>query len=380
MRKSDNKRMALALTFLLTAASSWVWAAEPVVFKIGVQFPQTGERAQVGKAMQNGVRLALETLDRRTPRPVAGLQILFEDDASVKEGALTALNRLIYDHQVDAIIGEIFSPFVLASKPIVEKQGVPFLTGGTHPKTTEDSRWIFRVGASDTLLTTMMAQYAVERLNLKRIAVLHDRTGIHAARAGLVSKSLQDKYGIVPTLIGEWNSGDKEFGAMLTRVKASGAEGLIVLGETGEAVPFLQQVKAVAPQIKIVAQRDFGAPSVLDGAKEAADGIYILTEYLPGISGPKWEAWAAEYRQQFQSEPNNIAAAYYDALILLAEAMKQGGPGREGIRAGLERTRGFPGVLGEYTFDQSHDGIRQLYVVQVRAGRPVLVETLKAAP
>jgi branched-chain amino acid transport system substrate-binding protein len=370
--------VTIALIAPLVLSWSWAWAGEAQVIKIGVQLPLTGERAQVGKAMQNGVRMALDALNSQVPRDGATMEVVFEDDGNTKEGALNALKNLIGDPQVVAIIGEIFSPFVLASRPIVEQVGVSFLTGGTHPKTTENSRWIFRVGASDALLTTLMAQYVVERLAMKKIAVIHDRTGIHAARADLVIKSLQLKYGIIPTVRGQWTPGDKEFTALLNQVKASGAEALVALGETAEAGPLLQQVRALGLKLTLIAQRDFGAPTVLEVAKEAADGIYILTEYLPGISGVNWQAWATGYRQRYHTEPNNIAAAYYDALFLVAEALKQGGPSREEIRTGLEQITAFSGVLGEYTFDRAHEGLHQLYVVQIRGGKPTLVETLKA--
>ena len=378
--KPLRQMMAIVFTLSLTVSGSWSHAVEPQVVKVGVQLPLTGERAQVGKAMQNGVRMAVDALNDNSPRDGGTMEVVFEDDGNTKEGALNALNTLIRDPQVVAVVGEIFSPFVLAGKPIVEQEGLPFLTGGTHPKTTENSRWIFRVGASDTLLTALMAQYTVERLSLKKIAVIHDRTGIHAARADLVIKTLQDKYGVIPTVRGQWNPGDKEFTEVLSRVKASGAEALVALGETAEAVPLLQQVKALGLKLKLIAQRDFGAQTVLDTAKDAANGIYILNEYLPGTSGANWQAWATGYRQRYHTDPNNIAAAYYDALFLLAEASKKGGPGRERIRRGLEQIRAFPGVLGEYTFDQAHEGLHQLYVVQIREGKPALVETIKATP
>jgi branched-chain amino acid transport system substrate-binding protein len=370
--------VTIALTVPIVLSWSWAWAGGAQVVKIGVQLPLTGERAQVGKAMQNGVRMALDALNSQVPRDGGTMEVVFEDDGNTKEGALNALKNLIGDPQVVAIIGEIFSPFVLASRPIVEQVGVSFLTGGTHPKTTENSRWIFRVGASDALLTTLMAQYVVERLAMKKIAVIHDRTGIHAARADLVIKSLQLKYGIIPTVRGLWTPGDKEFTALLNQVKASGAEALVALGETAEAGPLLQQVRALGLKLTLIAQRDFGAPTVLEVAKEAADGIHILTEYLPGISGVNWEAWATGYRQRYHTEPNNIAAAYYDALFLVAEALKQGGPSREEIRTGLEQITAFSGVLGEYAFDRAHEGLHQLYVVQIRGGKPTLLETLKA--
>ena len=170
------------------------------------------------------------------------------------------------------------------------------------------------------------------------------------------------------------------FRSLLNQVKASGAEALVALGETAEAGPLLQQVRALGLKLTLIAQRDFGAPAVLEVAKEAADGIYILTEYLPGISGANWQAWATGYRQRYRTEPNNIAAAYYDALFLVAEALKNGGPSREGIRTGLEQILAFSGVLGEYAFGQAHEGLHQLYVVQIRGGKPALVEALRAIP
>src|SRR3990172_4139752 len=124
MMRGPRNMMAIALTFLLLLSWSWLWAGEPQVVKVGVQLPLTGERAQVGKAMQNGVRMALDALNSQGPRKGTRngtkMEVVFEDDQGTKEGALSALSNLIHEHHVMAIIGEIFSPFVLASKPIVE--------------------------------------------------------------------------------------------------------------------------------------------------------------------------------------------------------------------------------------------------------------------
>lgn len=375
-----SSRMAIALALPFTLFSSWVGAAEPQVLKVGVQLPLTGERAQVGKAMQNGLRMALDELNSHAPAHGPMLEVVWADDESTKEGALNALNKLIHDPRVVAIAGEIFSPFVLASKPIVEQEGVPYLTGGTSPRTTEQTQWIFRVGASDALLADLLTRYVVEQLKLKKLAVLHDRTGIHNARAELIVKVLQEKYGIVPLVRSAWNPGDRDFASQLEQVKANHVQVILALGETGEGGPFLRQVKTLGVQAPVIAHRDFGVKRVLEEAGEAAEGTVIFTEYAPELQDQERQAWAKTYQERYGAEASVIAAQYYDALLLLAEAVKKGGPSRAGVKAGLVHLKGLRGAMADYTFDAGRNGVHRFYVAKVTGGKPALAAILEEKP
>ena len=351
----------------------WTVSLQAQTIKIGVQLPVTGERADVGKMMQNGLQMALEKANRDSGQK---FELVWEDDQSDSDAGVKALEGLVNDSQVVAIAGEINSPFVMASKPLVEKQGVPYLTGGTSPRTTEQAQYVFRVAASDSLLSGLMTKYVVEQLNLKNLAILHDKTGIHNQRAAMVAAALKEKYGITPAVNASWAPGDRDFSSQIAQLKAAPVQGIIALGETPEGGPLLKQLKSSGIKAQVIAHRDFGAKKALDESAGGADGALIFTEYAPDLQGQDTRTWASDYRQRYHSDANVIAAQYYDALLLLAAAAKQGGPTRAGIKSGLEAVKGFKGVMADYTFDAARNGAHRFFVAKVTGGKLTLAATL----
>jgi branched-chain amino acid transport system substrate-binding protein len=376
MMKPIRWVILLFLAFLPIISGTPLWAEQKSI-KIGVQAPLSGERAPIGRIIKNSVEMAVEDLNKKVGINGLSIEVVYEDDQDTESGAVEAIKKLIQDPQVVAVIGELFSRFVMASKDLVEQQGIPYLTGGTSPRTTENAKWIFRVGASDALLANLMARYVVEDLKLKNLAVLHDSTGIHNARAEMVVKILQEKYGITPLVRESWKPGDKDFKPQLEKVKSNPVQGIMALGETAEGGPFLKQVKALGIQVPIIAHRDFGVKKVLEEAGEAANGVLIVTEYLPALQEPERQTWTVEYQKRYGVEPNVIAAQYFDAVLLLAEAAKKGGANREGIKTGLKQLKGFPGVMADYTFDEKNNGVHRFYVARIEGGKPTLVTVLE---
>ncbi len=353
-------------------------AQDPI--KIGVQLPLSGERAAVGRAMKSGIAMGVEAVNRGGGVKGAPLEVIYLDDQDTERGAIDALRTLTREHQVAAVIGELFSRFVIASRELVNEDKVPYLSGATSPRTTEQTGWIFRVGASDTLLADLFARYVVDDLRLGKLAVLHDRTGIHNARADLLVKVLQEKYRIAPLVRAAWKPGDRDFRSQLEQVRAKDVEAILALGETREGGSFLRQVKALKIQAQVIAHRDFGARRVLEEAGEAADGTLILSEYNPALQDPDQRAWARSYQERYGAEANVIAAQYHDALLLVAEAAKRAGPSRDGIRVGLEQLKNFRGAMADYTFDANRNGVHRFHVARITNGIPALVVLLEERP
>jgi branched-chain amino acid transport system substrate-binding protein len=367
---------AAALIVVGAAFGSGIEAGQRAM-RIGVQLPLSGERAAVGRTIKSGVEMAVEAVNREGGVGGVPVEVIYEDDQDTEQGAREALKKLVQDHQVVAVVGELFSRYVIACRDIVEEAGVPYLTGGTSPRTTEQTRWIFRVGASDAVLANLLARYAVADLKLNKLAILHDRTGIHNARAEMVVKVLQERYGIEPLVRAGWKPGDRDFTPQLLQIKGKPVQAILALGETGEAGPFLRQVKALGLQTQVIAHRDFGTTRALEEAGGAAEGVVIMTEYIPALQEPERQAWARAYQERYGTEANVISAQYYDAVLLLAEAAKRGGASREGVRLGLEKLKGFRGVMADYTFDAKRNGVHRLYVAEITAGRPTLVTILE---
>ena len=208
----------------------------------------------------------------------------------------------------------------------------------------------------------------VTELHVKNVAILHDKTGIHNQRADLITRVLKDKYKIVPVLDATWAPGDRNFTLQLEQVKASHAETILALGETPEGGSFLKQVGSSGAHAQVIAQRDFGVKRVLDEAGGAAEGAVVITEYSPDLQGAATKTWNAAYSRQFGGDANVIAAQYYDALMLVAQALKTGGVSWAGVKSGLEHLKGFPGVVADYTFDADRNGVHRFYVAKVSAG------------
>lgn len=372
--------MVVSLFFLLAMAFGPQTGSAQQAMKIGVQLPLAGERAPVGRIIKRSVELAVEDVNRKGGVNGMPLAVIYEDDQNTQPGAVEAVRKLVREHRVVAVVGELFSPFVLASRDLVEQDGVPYLTGGTSPRTTEQTRWIFRVGASDALLADLIGRYTVEQLKLKSLALLNDRTGIHNARAEMLIKVLQHKYGVTPLVRQTWKPGDRDFTSQLSQVRATQVQAIIALGETPEGGPFLRQVKALGLQIPVIAHRDFGVKQVLEEAGPAAEGVTIITEYMPALQDAERQAWAAGYQQRVGAEATIIAAQYFDAVLLLGEAAKTGGPTRDGIKAGLEQVKGFRGVMADYTFDEKRNGVHRFYVTKINGGKPRLETVLEEKP
>jgi branched-chain amino acid transport system substrate-binding protein len=348
--------------------------------KIGVQLPQSGERARVGLMIRRAIEMAVEDVNRKGGIDGVSLVPVWEDSHGSADGAVEAARRLIGEPRVVAIVGELFSPFALASRPAVEQAGIPYVIGGTSPRTTEGAQWTFRVAASDAVLADLLARYITETLKLKKLAVLSSRIGVHNIRADLLAKALQERYGLVPMVRDTWNPDDRDFTSQLDKVKAATVGAIVALGETGEGAAFLKQAAALPGHPQVIAHRDFGVGSVLHDAGAAAEGILIVTEYSPALLDGERQSWARAFQQRFGVEPNVIAAQHYDAIALLAEAMRRSGTTRAQIKAGLEQLRGFRGVMADYTFSAGRNGVHRFQVVRIRDGKPALETVLDERP
>src|SRR5256885_670596 len=108
----------MAPFILALVAASFAAPVERQTVTIGVQLPLTGERAPVGRIIKNAVEMAI---DRVGKEGGPALVAVFEDDHDQKPGAVEAVRRLVVDDKVAAVVGELFSPLVLASRPLVEE-------------------------------------------------------------------------------------------------------------------------------------------------------------------------------------------------------------------------------------------------------------------
>jgi len=364
----------------LLAASATAAYAQAKPIKIGQVIPITGEAAESGRYQKQGAELAAEKVNAGGGINGRKLVLVQEDDQTTNPGAVAALQKLLEDKEIPAALGSIRSTQVQAMLPTINEAKIPVMIGGTNYGLTHSgSQWVFRFRPHDGMSAKVIAKYVVEELKLKKVAVVHASDAFGNGGRDMVVAALKE-LGAEPVLVQGYNNGEKDFTAVVTAVKKSGANALVTYMTFSTDLGILaRQLKQLGAQVKWV-----GSPSItaVDGRNLAGDalyGTYGITDFHVD-SSPTAKAFAAAYKAKYGVEPDLYAAWTYDAVLVLAEGMKRAPDLKpESLRKAILAIKKFPGAEGEYNFDQNGDGLDHYYIVQNDKGAIKLVKMLRVS-
>lgn len=334
-------------------------AAPAEVIKIGHVAPLTGGIAHLGKDNENGARLAVDEINAAGGLEVGGkkykLELLAEDDkADPKEGTLAA--QKLVDAGVVAVVGHLNSGTTIpASKIYADANVVQVSPSATNPKYTEQGfKTAFRVVANDNQQGAVLANYAATEMKAKTIAIVDDRTAYGQGLADVVEKVAKEKG--VKVVAREFAT-DKttDFNAILTKIRAAKPDVVMYGGMDATAGPMAKQMKQLGIKSKLLAGDGVCSPEFIKLAGDAAD---ILTCSMAGEAVEKLakgEEFKAKYKAKFNSDVQVYAPYAYDAVYVIAEAIKRAGKvDKAAIVAAMPATN-YTGVTGQIAFDEKGD-------------------------
>ena len=304
-------------------------AGDAQVVRIGHVAPLSGAQAHYGKDNENGVRMAIEDLNAQKIK-IGGKTIKFEiqaedDAADPKQG--TAAAQKLCDAKVAGVVGHLNSGTTIPASKVYNDCGIPHVTGAaTNPGLTKPGyKTTFRIIANDNALGAALALYATDKLKLKKIAVIDDRTAYGQGVADVFKKTAKSKGA---QIVDEQFTNDKatDFMAILTAIKAKNPDAIFFGGMDPQAGPMLRQMEQLGmDKVKYfggdgictseIAKLSAGAKTL--GNVVCAEGGASLAK-MPG--GTAWKAkYDAKYPNQFQ-----VYSPYtYDATFVLVDAMKR---------------------------------------------------------
>ena len=360
---------ALAVLFAVLAAPEVRAAGAGDPIRIGQVIPITGEAAEAGRYHKYGAELAVEQVNKAGGIKGRKIELVQEDDKTTNPGAVAALQRLLEDKDMPAVIGSIRSTQVQAMLPTVKEAAIPFMIGGTnYGLTHQGNPWVFRFRPHDGFSAKVIARFAVEELKLKKVAVIHSTDAFGSGGRDMVVKALGELKA-QPVLVQGFNNGEKDFTAVLTALRQSGADGLITYFtfSTDNGI-FAKQLKQLGIKATWI-----GSPAIvaIDGRKLAGDalyGTYAVSDFHVDGSA-KSKEFTAAYRAKYNLEPDLYAAWCYDAVSVLADAMRRAPDLKpDSIRKAILSIKGFPGAEGEYNFDENGDGLDHYHIVRNENG------------
>jgi branched-chain amino acid transport system substrate-binding protein len=224
-----------------------------------------------------------------------------------------------------------------------------------------------------------MAKFALNRLKLKRVALL---TSVSSPYSVGLAKYFKETYvangGVVP-LEQKFSEGDKDFKAQLTAIKAAGVDGIFVPGYYTEAALISKQARELEMNFPIFGGDGWEAPQLIEIGGKAMEGTYYSTHYSPENKDPAVQNFVAKFRARFADEvPDAMAALGYDSAMVLADAIKRAGT-TDGpkLRAAIAATKNYPGVTGRTTIDASRNATKSAVVITVRDGKFKFVDTIE---
>ncbi|HHW13201.1 MAG TPA: ABC transporter substrate-binding protein [Firmicutes bacterium] len=369
----------LLLILLFATALTGCIKKESNVIKIGVFEPITGANAAGGQLEVEGIKLANKLYPEVLGKKV---ELVIADNKSDKVEAATAAARLVEKEKVTAIIGSWGSSLSMAAGDIVRQGKVPTVGAScTNPLVTAGNDYYFRVCFIDPFQGTVMANYAYSKLGARKAAVIQEVNNDYAV--GL-AKFFMDSFKQLTgdenciVALANYNTGDQDFSAQLTNVKAQNPDVIFAPGNFTESALIISQARKLGITCPFIGGDTWETQEFLDIGQEAVEGAVFSTFFATETPITEESAKFIEaYRAEYNKEPAAVAALGYDAYILILDAIKRAGTtDRVKLRDEIARTKNFPGAAGIITLDANGDAIKNAVIKVVKNGKFTYLDTI----
>ena len=321
-------KLKLTVAAAIAAMAGMVSAQEQVV-KIGHVAPMSGAQAHYGKDNENGTRMAIEDLNKQGVT-IGGKKIKFEiqaedDAADPKQG--TAAAQKLCDAKVAGVVGHLNSGTTIPASKVYNDCGIPHVTGAaTNPDLTKPGyKTTYRILANDNALGAGLALYAADKLKLKKVAIIDDRTAYGQGVAAVFKKTAESK-GL--QVVDQQFTTDKatDFMAILTSIKSKAPDAIFYGGMDAQGGAMLRQLE----QLGMSKVKFFGGDGICTAeiAKIAA-GAKTLGNVVCAEGGaslakmPGGTAWKKRYDEKYPNQFQVYSPYTYDATFVLVDAMKR---------------------------------------------------------
>ena len=289
---------------------------------VGLYGSLTGDGASFGISSREGAELAADDINNN-----GGLlggrkvKLLVEDDQSKPEEASNAVTKLITQDKVVGVIGEVASRRSLAAGPVCQKYQVPMVSpASTNERVTEIGNYIFRVCFIDPFQGEVLAKFAHNDLKAQKAAILKDiQQDYSVGLTDAITKTFGALGGqVLPPV--SYSSGDADFKAILTQVRAEQPDVIFVTGYYPEAAIIVRQARELGMKMPILGG-DGWVGDALKNGREALANCYISNHYSGDNPDPVVQNFVSAYRKKFGHDPDSIAALGYDAMKVLGDAI-----------------------------------------------------------
>jgi branched-chain amino acid transport system substrate-binding protein len=330
--------------------------------KIGVAGPLTGPNAAFGAQLQKGAEQAVA--DINAAGGVLGNKIVlsFGDDASDPKQGVSVANKFVADG-VTFVDGHFNSGVSIPASEVYQENGVIEVTpAATNPTFTERGLWnVFRACGRDDQQGAVAGKYIADNFKDKKVAVLHDKTPYGQGLADETKKAL-NAAGVTEVIYEGVNVGDKDFSALIAKMKDAGVEVTYWGGLHTEGGLIVRQSADAGLKSQFISGDGIVSDEFASIAGPAAEGV--LNTFGPD---PRNIPAAADVVKKFRDagfEPEAYTLYSYAVIQILSQAItKAGGTDTQKVAETLKSGGPWNTVIGDLTFDAKGDRTTLDYVL-----------------
>lgn len=356
---------------------------------IGEYGSMTGSESTFGSSTLNGVQLAVNQINAEGGINGKKLTVVHYDDEGKPDGALNVAKKLVDDHPA-AVIGEVASTLSISAAPVFNQAHIPMISpSSTNPKVTQVGPYIFRVCFIDPFQGSVAAKFAAQNLHAKTAAVLFEQTSDYSRGLSDVFSHDFPKLGgkIVDTE--SYVKTDVDFKSALTKIKAANPDVIYVPGYYSNIGPIAKQAKEIGLNAPLLGGDGWDSPKLIEGAGGpggALEGDYYTNHSSMDNPDPLIQNFVTKYKQAYSDTPDTIAALAYDAVGVLADALKRAGKPADGdyssagyhaqLRDAIASTKDYKGITGNITINADRNAVKPAVVLQIKGDKKVFVTSV----
>ncbi|HSO47112.1 MAG TPA: branched-chain amino acid ABC transporter substrate-binding protein [Rhizobiaceae bacterium] len=348
---------AVALTALV--AMSGVAAAEILV---GVAGPLTGPNAAFGAQLQKGAEQAAADINAAGGINGEQIKLVFGDDVSDPKQGISVANKFAADG-VKFVVGHFNSGVTIPASEVYAENGILMVTpSATNPTLTERGLWnTFRTCGRDDQQGLVAGGYIAQNFKDAKVAVVHDKTPYGQGLADFTKKTMNDA-GMTEALYEGVNTGDKDFSALIAKMKEAGVSVVYFGGLHTEAGLIMRQMADQGLKATFMSGDGIVSNELASIAGDAVDGT--LMTFAPD---PRNNPAAKELVEKFRAagfEPEAYTLYSYAALQVMAQAAaKAGSLDPQKVAEAIKASGPWATTIGDLGYDAKGDITRPDYVM-----------------
>lgn len=341
--------------------------------RVGLQAPMTGDNAQYGQDMKNGVELAFKKINSEGGINGEKLELIVGDDKATPSEAVAVVNKMIMNDGVKAIIGGYNSSPTLAAQDVSGPAKVLHLNMGASPDLSKtNNKYLFRVILTGSVYVPAVMKYMSQEKKVKKIAALFENTDYGITMYDAAKESAKD-LGVEFITAEKYNPGDKNFSAQLSKIKKVNPDAVMIVGLYNEVALIAQQARQAGLNVQFFSPDDsmYSEQLITLGGDAVENHIFASMIDL-NIDSKEMNEFKKSAEENDVPAQANTAIAF-DAAMVLAQALKDGGDDSEKARDTLANIQ-YKGITGPIKFDKNGDRSNTPMIMQVQKGDFVVIK------